>query len=251
MFTYHSTAHIAVIRLCTNDAEIFLHFHAFLPALSGMGTLLIPVLTSLKNPTEHPVVKTTELNSIAEKCMKNRKNSQVTAASLSAAINKPWNYLIPIERIRILNAMNPSDLGFTCCRRRRKITFACVPQMICTHSLVKRDYCLWRKAWTSRFSADRDFLAFSCCEDHVSQENRRHRRWSRSACVSAVMVCVEPWQVVKPKCCKTLACVTFWHRRKTAPPLPTTKGRGQIHAFHALRCVQVLLKIPPFKLLNC
>lgn len=118
VLTYHSTAHIAVIKLCTNDAEIFLHFHAFLPALSGMGTLLIPVLTSLKNPTEHPVVKTTELNSIAEKYMKNRKNSQVTAASLSAVINKPWNYLIPIERIRILDAMNPSDPGFTCRRRR-------------------------------------------------------------------------------------------------------------------------------------
>lgn len=67
MFTYHRTAQIAVIKLCTNDAEMFLHFHAFLPALSGMGILLTPVLTSLKKATEHPVVKTTELNSIAEK----------------------------------------------------------------------------------------------------------------------------------------------------------------------------------------
>lgn len=55
------------MKLCTNDAEMFLHFHAFLPALSGMGSLLIPLLTSLKNPTEPPVVKTTELNSMAGK----------------------------------------------------------------------------------------------------------------------------------------------------------------------------------------
>lgn len=73
MFTYHRTAQIAVIKLCTNDAEMFLHFHAFLPALSGMGILLTPVLTSLKKATEHPVVKTTELNSIAEKWMKKQK----------------------------------------------------------------------------------------------------------------------------------------------------------------------------------
>lgn len=227
MLTYHSTAHIAVIKLCTNDAEIFLHFHAFLAALSGMGTLLIPVLTSLKNPTEHPVVKTTEPNSIAENIyIKNRKNSQVTAASLSAVIDKRWNYLIPIEKIRILNATIPSVLGFICWRLRGKITFACVLLIICTHSLVRRGYCLWReKAWTRRFSADSEFLAFSCGEDHVSLENHRDR-WSRSMCVR---VCVKPWQQLWNQCCKSLACVTFWHQRKTAPPLPTTKGRGQEH----------------------
>lgn len=79
--TYHSTAQIAVIKLCRNDAPMFLHFHAFLAALSGMGTLLIPVLTSLKNATEQPVVRTTELNSIAGRCVggKNSKNWQITA----------------------------------------------------------------------------------------------------------------------------------------------------------------------------
>lgn len=65
-YTHQSTAHIAVMRLCTKDVEIFLHFHAFLAADSGMGSLLTPALTSLKNPTEPPVVKMTELNSMAE-----------------------------------------------------------------------------------------------------------------------------------------------------------------------------------------
>lgn len=63
--THHSTAHIAVMPLCTKDAEMFLHFHAFLRADSGVGRFLNPVLTSLKNPTELPVVKSTELNSMS------------------------------------------------------------------------------------------------------------------------------------------------------------------------------------------
>lgn len=54
------------MKLCTNDVEIFLHFHAFLRADSGMGSLLTPVFTSRKNPTELPVVKITELSSMAE-----------------------------------------------------------------------------------------------------------------------------------------------------------------------------------------
>lgn len=137
MLTYHSTAHIAVIKLCTNDAEIFLHFHAFLAALSGMGTLLIPVLTSLKNPTEHPVVKTTEPNSIAENIyIKNRKNSQVTAASLSAVIDKRWNYLIPIEKIRILNGpgfylLTTEGKNHVCmCTPDNLYTFACQTRLL-------------------------------------------------------------------------------------------------------------------------
>ena len=64
--THQSTAHIAVIKLCMNDVDIFLHFHAFLQADSGMGSFLTTTLTSLKNPTELPVVKITELNSMAE-----------------------------------------------------------------------------------------------------------------------------------------------------------------------------------------
>lgn len=64
--THQSTAHIAVMKLCTKDVEIFLHFHAFLQAESGMESLLTPALTSLKNPMELPVVKITELNSIVE-----------------------------------------------------------------------------------------------------------------------------------------------------------------------------------------
>ena len=53
------------MRLCTKDVEIFLHFHAFLQADSGMGSFLTPALTSRKNPTEPPVVRTTELSSMA------------------------------------------------------------------------------------------------------------------------------------------------------------------------------------------
>lgn len=64
--THQRTAHIPVITLWTKDVEIFLHFHAFLQADSGMGSLLNPVLTSLKKPTEPPVVKITELNSMTE-----------------------------------------------------------------------------------------------------------------------------------------------------------------------------------------
>ncbi len=44
---------------------MFLHFHAFLQADSGMGSFLTPALTSRNNTTELPVVKITELNSIA------------------------------------------------------------------------------------------------------------------------------------------------------------------------------------------
>lgn len=63
--THHSTAHIPVIRLWTKDVDIFLHFHAFLQAESGMGSLLNPELTSLKNPIDPPAVKITEFNSMA------------------------------------------------------------------------------------------------------------------------------------------------------------------------------------------
>lgn len=63
--TYHSTAHTAVMELCTKDVAMFLHFHAFLRAESGMGSLLTAALTSVKKPKEEPVVKITELNSIA------------------------------------------------------------------------------------------------------------------------------------------------------------------------------------------
>lgn len=64
---YQSTPQIAVMRLCTNDVAIFLHFHAFLRADSGMGNLRTPALISLKNPTEPPVVKITELSSMTER----------------------------------------------------------------------------------------------------------------------------------------------------------------------------------------
>lgn len=66
-WTYHSTAHTAVMELCTKDVAMFLHFHAFLRAESGMGSLLTVALTSVKKPKEEPVVKITELNSIAGK----------------------------------------------------------------------------------------------------------------------------------------------------------------------------------------
>lgn len=57
------------MKLCTKDVAIFLHFQAFLQADSGMGSFLTPALTSLKNTTELPVVKITELNSMAEICL--------------------------------------------------------------------------------------------------------------------------------------------------------------------------------------
>lgn len=63
--THHSTAHIPVIRLCVKDVHTFLHFQAFLQADSGIGSLLTPQLTSLKNPIEPPAVKSTEFNSMA------------------------------------------------------------------------------------------------------------------------------------------------------------------------------------------
>lgn len=63
--THHSTAHIPVIRLWVKDVQIFLHFQAFLQAVSGIGSLLTPQLTSLKKPIEPPAVKSTEFNSMA------------------------------------------------------------------------------------------------------------------------------------------------------------------------------------------
>lgn len=65
-WTYHSTAHMAVMKLCTKDVAMFLHFHAFLREESGMGSLLTVALTSVKKPKEEPVVKITELNSMVE-----------------------------------------------------------------------------------------------------------------------------------------------------------------------------------------
>lgn len=65
--THHSTAHMAVMRLWTNDVEMFLHFHAFLRADSGTGSAPTPAFTSLKNPTEPPVVKITEPSSMARR----------------------------------------------------------------------------------------------------------------------------------------------------------------------------------------
>lgn len=153
MLTYHSTAHIAVIKLCTNDAEIFLHFHAFLAALSGMGTLPTPVLTSLKNPTEHPVVKTTELNSIAEKkCMNNGKNKKIVVhRRLTERRYQQTTELFHSHRANLDEPFGPG-LYLLTTEEREKITFARVLLMFCTHSLVRRGYCLWRqKAWTSRF----------------------------------------------------------------------------------------------------
>lgn len=140
--------------------------------------------------------------------------------------------------------MSPSDLGYTCWRRRRKILFACVVQMNCTHSPDRRGYCLWREeAWTSRFSAHRDFLAFSCGENHVCQENHPEPQVKQVA-VCGNNVREKPWQqscnqsVVKPS---LSACVTFWHQQKTAPPPPTTKGRGQEHiSCYALRSSAVV-----------
>lgn len=61
-----STAQTAVMKLCTNDVEMFLHFHEFLQADSGMGSLPNPAFTSLKTATELPVVKITEPSSMAE-----------------------------------------------------------------------------------------------------------------------------------------------------------------------------------------
>lgn len=63
--THHSTAHIAVMKLCTKDVEMFLHLHAFLQADSGTVSIPTAVLTRRKNPTELPVVKITELSSMA------------------------------------------------------------------------------------------------------------------------------------------------------------------------------------------
>lgn len=135
------------------------------------------------------------------------------------------------ERIQILNAANPLGPGFYLLTTAEKNHVCmCTPADLYTFACLTRLLSMEReKAWTSRFSADREFLAFSCGEDHVSEENRR---WSRSICacarVCAVIVCVKPWHQLWNQCCKTLACVTFW-QRKTAPPLPTTKGRGQEH----------------------
>lgn len=64
--THQSTAHIAVMKLCTKDVDMFLHFQAFLQADSGMGSLLMPAFISRKNPMELPVVKITELNSMVQ-----------------------------------------------------------------------------------------------------------------------------------------------------------------------------------------
>lgn len=55
------------MELCTKDVAMFLHFHAFLRAESGMGSLPAVALTSVKKPKEEPVVRITELNSIAGK----------------------------------------------------------------------------------------------------------------------------------------------------------------------------------------
>lgn len=64
--THQSTAQIAVMKLCTNEVEIFLHFHTFLLVDSGMWSLPIPAFASLNRATELPVVKITELSSMAE-----------------------------------------------------------------------------------------------------------------------------------------------------------------------------------------
>lgn len=65
--SYQSTAHVAVIILCTHDVEMFLHFQTFLQADSGVGSFPTPLFTNLKNPTEPPIVKITEPNSIAKR----------------------------------------------------------------------------------------------------------------------------------------------------------------------------------------
>lgn len=86
--THQSTAHIAVIKLCTKDVEIFLHFPAFLHADSGMGSLLTPALMSLKNTTELPVVKITELNSMVEMFVnKDFTGNDVFADTIYSVIN--------------------------------------------------------------------------------------------------------------------------------------------------------------------
>lgn len=69
------------MELCTKDVAMFLHFHAFLRADSGMGSLLAVALTSVKKPKEEHVVKITELNSIAGKTVYPPEvNEEVTTA---------------------------------------------------------------------------------------------------------------------------------------------------------------------------
>lgn len=53
------------MKLWTKEVEIFLHFHTFLHALSGIESLLIPQLTNLKKQAEPPVVNMTELKSMS------------------------------------------------------------------------------------------------------------------------------------------------------------------------------------------
>lgn len=113
-----------------------------------------------------------------------------------------------------------------------KITFTCVVQRICTHSLVRRGYCPCRGRRRGPGILHSHTISGVFENITCSRKLGRDHRWIRSVCVC---VCIKPWQQLWNQCCKSVACVTFWHRPKTAPPLPTTKGRGPEHV--SLHCV--------------
>lgn len=74
------------MKLCTKDVAMFLHFHAFLRAESGMGSLLTAALTSVKKPKEQPVVTITEPNSMAGVKKKNVYPPEVNEDVTTAAV---------------------------------------------------------------------------------------------------------------------------------------------------------------------
>lgn len=67
---------MAVMKLWTNDVEMLFHFHAFLWADSGRGSVLSPALSSLKKLAEPAVVRTTELRSMSGVCWVLREQSE-------------------------------------------------------------------------------------------------------------------------------------------------------------------------------
>lgn len=228
-FTHQSTAHIAVIKLCTKDVEMFLHFHAFLQALSGMGSLLTPALTSLKKPKEPPVVKITELNSIAENIgvvLEDSTGSLQNVSSRCSVSLRLWILICDDRDNQVYMPLcSPNDLSWS-------LTEACVKKE--KNACFFQDNCLDR----DREGVNNSVKWFSFRDKQICLVILGFFvlvLWGKLS-VRRCNQC--RWVVnvtVKPSCCKTssLCLCNFLTSTETKQqPLPALlwRGRGYEHA---------------------
>lgn len=198
---------------------MFLHFHAFLQADSGMGSLVTPVLTSLKKPMELPVVKITELSSIAAVSQATLVPSESDGGytTVAQADGRNVGYLFWDNHVN----KPVYSQSWTACRHSEK-RVKCRKSMFLSR-LSSREKRRWQNCQMIYLKLALDCLFIVCPSLNAFEKNCGVTGGRDEA----------PFAVVKPVCCKTssLACVTLHINRNqtTASLRPTIKGRGDEH----------------------